>query len=349
MNVGDLIPTARRPAASPTQDEQTAPRMATGEQFADMLGEFAPGPDVVPVEAEVTPIPETTTEAESAPAAPTLAQPLPLDPASLPVIAAYGSTSAPIADAEPDESLPTHATPVPKPRLPQGASATPVPAHSPVEGKASEARPRAEADLSAAAPDERPSPVPAVPTAAAPGPATATATAAPAASAQTPQLVAIDGVGLSWRLEASGADAPTLRATSQAAAPAAPRPVGQQIAAAVTQAATGQVEIRLDPPELGRVQIRLEPVEGGTQAVILAERAETQDLLRRNAGELARELAEAGFGRVSLDFSAGGEAPKRDDRPPAGATAPVVLALAETLPAARARAGITAAGLDIRI
>jgi flagellar hook-length control protein FliK len=128
-----------------------------------------------------------------------------------------------------------------------------------------------------------------------------------------------------------------------------PQPVAQQIAAAVARASDGQVEIRLDPPELGRVQIRLETGDDGVRAVVLAERPETQDLLRRNADQLARDLGAAGFERVSLDFSAGGQAAARRD-----GRAPIAFAAAgQGMPAeipilARNR-GTAAGGLDIRL
>jgi hypothetical protein len=94
-----------------------------------------------------------------------------------------------------------------------------------------------------------------------------------------------------------------------AAAPAvAPQPVVGQIAVAMARANEHRLEIRLDPPELGRVQIHLTPVDGGVQAVVLADRPETQDLLRRHAGSLEQELCDAGFGTVSLDFTAGHQA-----------------------------------------
>ena len=114
---------------------------------------------------------------------------------------------------------------------------------------------------------------------------------------------------------------------------------------------SGTVEIRLDPPELGRVQIHLTPTDGGLQAVVLADRPETGDLLRRHAAELARELGEAGYGEVSLDFAAGGEAP-RDEAPAPpprdGWTAP--LAAVEPTAAAPAPAARPGSGpLDIRL
>ena len=77
-----------------------------------------------------------------------------------------------------------------------------------------------------------------------------------------------------------------------------PQAVIGQVAVAIGRTSDRRVEIRLDPPELGRVQIHLTPVDGGVQAMVLADRPETQDLLRRHAEALARELGEAGYGNV---------------------------------------------------
>ncbi len=79
---------------------------------------------------------------------------------------------------------------------------------------------------------------------------------------------------------------------------------------------SSRVEIRLDPPELGRVHIHLTTTDGGVQAVVVAQRPETHEFLRRHADVLAQELSAAGYGDVSLDFATGGEAATRDDRPP---------------------------------
>ena len=75
-----------------------------------------------------------------------------------------------------------------------------------------------------------------------------------------------------------------------------------------------RLEIRLDPPELGRVQIHLIRHDGALQALVMADRPETQDLLRRNAEALARELGEAGYDSVSLDFAGGEARAGRDDQ-----------------------------------
>jgi hypothetical protein len=168
----------------------------------------------------------------------------------------------------------------------------------------------------------------------------------PSQGSSQPVPVAIEvGAAPEWRM-AAAPDAGTARDEAPVP-PAAPPPVARQVAAAVAQAGSGDLEIRLDPPELGRVQIRLEAGEDGVRAVVLAERAETQELLRRNADQLARDLGAAGFARVSLDFAAGHEAPRRGDRHAAvfAATPPAEVGAAEALPFRRYSAG----GLDIRI
>ena len=64
-------------------------------------------------------------------------------------------------------------------------------------------------------------------------------------------------------------------------------------------------EIRLDPPELGRIDVRLDVDRGGNVTSRLTiERAETLDLLRRDAPQLERALQQAGLNTESgLQFS----------------------------------------------
>jgi hypothetical protein len=176
------------------------------------------------------------------------------------------------------------------------------------------------------------------------------ATSAPSATppATPATIVPLEAsAGPGWRLEADAPGAVTSR--SDAPPPAAgPQPVAQQIAAAVARASDGQVEIRLDPPELGRVQIRMETTDDGVRVVVLAERPETQDLLRRNADQLTRDLGAAGFERVSLDFSAGGQAAARRDRAVMQFDAAGQGVSAETPPPEAARPRLSAAaGRDI--
>ncbi len=82
-------------------------------------------------------------------------------------------------------------------------------------------------------------------------------------------------------------------------------------------------EIRLDPPELGRIDVRLDVgKDGRVTSRLVVERAETLDLLRRDAPNLERALEAAGLRpndsglQFSLrDQSQGGAWPRFDDMP----------------------------------
>jgi flagellar hook-length control protein FliK len=55
-------------------------------------------------------------------------------------------------------------------------------------------------------------------------------------------------------------------------------------------------DIRLDPPELGRIDVRLDVDQGGkVTSRLVVERADTLDLLRRDAPQLERALQQAGL------------------------------------------------------
>lgn len=157
-----------------------------------------------------------------------------------------------------------------------------------------------------------------------------------------------------WRLSL---DAPQGRLPLDRAA-AAPAPtqaqmqhVAGQITLAVGRAASDRIEIRLDPPELGRVQIQLQATEAGMQAMILTERPETHDFLRRHAEVLAKDLGAAGYENVTLEFATGSQTFQRETEARGrqqtfgAASAPAVAA---TEPAAMRRRGALGA-LDIRL
>jgi hypothetical protein len=131
-------------------------------------------------------------------------------------------------------------------------------------------------------------------------------------------------------------------------APAPPPEVAIGQVATAIEGATGRlVEIRLDPPELGRVQIQLNPIDGGVQALVLAQRPETHELLRRHAEMLLQELADAGFGSVRLDFAAGGDTASHDHPPAADRRHAVAApAITDIRPGPRHP---TADGLDVRL
>ena len=107
-------------------------------------------------------------------------------------------------------------------------------------------------------------------------------------------------------------DAPATNSQPPATIPEAPRPVPQQISAAVhALGASGSTEIRLSPDELGQVRMTLLPDGDTMRVAFTAERPETLDLLRRHVSDLAAELR--GLGYHSAEFSFGGD-PRGDSQ-----------------------------------
>jgi flagellar hook-length control protein FliK len=91
-----------------------------------------------------------------------------------------------------------------------------------------------------------------------------------------------------------------------APAPAASAPLPQPVAIAFAGVAVeiagkalagkNHFEIRLDPPELGRIEVRLDvDRDGNVISRMIADRADTLDLLRRDASGLERALQDAGL------------------------------------------------------
>lgn len=74
--------------------------------------------------------------------------------------------------------------------------------------------------------------------------------------------------------------------------------------AAETLIRTGerQTEISMNPKELGKVKMSLTTTETGVCLHIVAERAETQDLLRRHIDQLHTEFRRQGFDDITFDF-----------------------------------------------
>jgi len=66
--------------------------------------------------------------------------------------------------------------------------------------------------------------------------------------------------------------------------------------AARAQSGNSRFEIRLDPPELGRIDVRLDiDRSGNVTSRLVVEKAETLDVLRRDAHQLERALQDAGL------------------------------------------------------
>lgn len=125
--------------------------------------------------------------------------------------------------------------------------------------------------------------------------------------------------------------------------------------AARSRDGSNRFEIRLDPKELGRIDVRLDvDRHGNVTSRLFVERAETLDLLRRDAPNLERALQDAGLKTSDngLQFSLRDQGQnQRDER--ADARAQILIA-DEEQPATNAGRGYGrmpggAGGLDIRV
>lgn len=90
------------------------------------------------------------------------------------------------------------------------------------------------------------------------------------------------------------------RAASSSLAPAQ---LGQQIVQAAVRLADGAVDLRLEPEELGRLRLSLMPEGDKMRILILADRPETLELLRRHSAELDRDLRALGYGSTEFSFA----------------------------------------------
>ncbi len=79
------------------------------------------------------------------------------------------------------------------------------------------------------------------------------------------------------------------------------------------------VEVALDPPELGKLRVGVVETPAGLSLTIMAERAETADLMRRHMALLSDELGKSGFDaagvNVGQDPSGRQDAPRETARP----------------------------------
>lgn len=123
------------------------------------------------------------------------------------------------------------------------------------------------------------------------------------------------------------------------------------------QGGRNRFEIRLDPPELGRIDVRLDiDRSGNVTSRLVVEKAETLDVLRRDAHQLERALQDAGLKTSDngMQFSLRDQAfADRNNRD--GSSNPRILIADPELPAAEGAAvayGLTlrgGSGIDIRV
>ncbi len=100
-------------------------------------------------------------------------------------------------------------------------------------------------------------------------------------------------------------------APTRLSGPAAPataevaRQLGGQMAVAVTQNRAGVTEVALSPQELGKVRMTMTAQDNAVVLSIVAERPETQDLMRRHIDHLQQEFRNLGFQDIKFSFGSG--------------------------------------------
>lgn len=93
------------------------------------------------------------------------------------------------------------------------------------------------------------------------------------------------------------------------------RAAGTQLIEAVRHGPNGTTEVALNPEELGRVRLGLTTQDGVLHVSIVAERPETQDMLRRHIATLQTDFRALGYTDVAFDFGPGGDPPPRPSAP----------------------------------
>lgn len=108
-------------------------------------------------------------------------------------------------------------------------------------------------------------------------------------------------------VERGAATTQTASVATGAMAAETARSVAQQIAVTVTQAPGQATEIGLNPEELGRVRLSLTAIDGAITLTVLADRPETQELLRRHLDALAQEFRALGYESIAFSFGREGQ------------------------------------------
>ncbi len=131
-----------------------------------------------------------------------------------------------------------------------------------------------------------------------------------------------------------------------AATPETVRQVAAQIAVAITNSNGKTTEIALNPEELGRVKLSLSAGDGVITVNLLADRPETQELLRRHIEILAQEFRQLGYTSISFSFGEQKGQARPEARP---GEQPVEQEMHDTVPILQATPAVAAGGLDLRI
>lgn len=130
-------------------------------------------------------------------------------------------------------------------------------------------------------------------------------------------------------------------------------PVARQIADAIHARVTAEkvIEVSLNPAELGRLKLSLTPVENGLVINIMAERSETNEMIRRNLIDLERAFSEMGGENITFSFEQNGGFPDQGQHDPSidSADWSEQVAATPTLSIQQHRDLTITSGIDIRV
>ncbi len=147
-------------------------------------------------------------------------------------------------------------------------------------------------------------------------------------------------------VERHGPTAVSQVAVASAGSSETARHVATQIAVAITNNPGKSTEIALNPEELGRVRLSLSANDGAITLNVVAERPETQDLLRRHMDLLAQEFRQLGYTSISFSFGEQNGAAHSDSQQPDEVAD---IDLPEVVDAVKMPPEPTNSGLDLRI
>ncbi|MBI3704171.1 MAG: flagellar hook-length control protein FliK [Rhizobiales bacterium] len=180
-----------------------------------------------------------------------------------------------------------------------------------------------------------------------------TMTAAPKAGADVAPPIAHTAP-----LQTTAPAAPTPAASAPLPQPAAIPFAGVAVEiAGKALAGKNYFEIRLDPPELGRIEVRLDvDRDGNVTSRMIADRADTLDLLRRDVSGLERALQDAGLKTSDngLQFSLRDQSAQQQQAGRASDSARLVveddmLPIVDTTPRSYSRLAGLGSGVDIHV
>lgn len=83
--------------------------------------------------------------------------------------------------------------------------------------------------------------------------------------------------------------------------------IARQLVEVIGQAAHRPIEIALSPQELGRVRMSVVSEDGSITVNIIAERADTLELMRRHIDQLGQSFRAMGYESITFAFGKGGE------------------------------------------